>query len=66
MTDSILTVLESTKAHLLKSLAMMTTGTKQVRYQGRIATEEEIAEERKLVAEIEAAIHRHHMRTKQS
>lgn len=66
MTDCILSVLESTKAHLLKSLAMMTTGTKQVRYGGRIVTEEEIAEERKLVAEIEAAIHRHHMRNRQA
>lgn len=62
MSDSILTILESARAHLLKSLAMMRTGTKRVTYGGRSATDEEIAEEMKLVAEIEAAIHRHHVR----
>ena len=59
MTDSISTILENTRALLLKELAMMETGTMTVRHQGKDATKETIAEYRLTVSELDGAISRH-------
>ena len=59
MADNILTILENHRAHLLKTMAMMSTGTMSIRIEGRDATSETYQEYDQLVRELDAAIQRH-------
>jgi len=62
MIDSVLTILESHRAHLWKVLAMMRTGTMTVRLEGKDGTAATIEEYQKLADDLDAAIRRHQVR----